>query len=256
MTARALTYDDLAGKRVLVAGAASGIGRCVAERFVEQGADVVGFDRNVDGREVTFRLLPVDIGEHAQVAEACAHLQDESPHLDVLVNAAGILRLGRTEELTLEDWHACLNVNATGAFHLLRQWLPLFKRQRRGAVIHVASNAAHVPRIGMAAYCASKAALASLSHCVGLELAPYGVRCNLVSPGSTDTPMLHDMCPTPADRQRLLQGQTERYKLGIPLGKLATPDDIADAIVFLASERAGHITLQDLVIDGGATLGA
>ncbi|PMR73608.1 2,3-dihydro-2,3-dihydroxybenzoate dehydrogenase [Billgrantia endophytica] len=256
MSASAATYNDLVGKRVLVAGAASGIGRCVAERFLTQGAEVIGFDRDADVADTPFRLWTVDLTKHEQVAEACARLQAEAPRLDVLVNAVGILRLGQTDSLTLEDWHACLDVNVTGAFYLLRQWISQFQRQRHGAVIHVSSNAAHVPRVGMAAYCASKAALASLSHCVGLELAAYGVRCNLVSPGSTDTPMLRSMCPSSAERQRLLEGLAEQYKLGIPLGKLATPDDIADAVLFLASAQAGHITLRDLVIDGGATLSA
>ncbi|RAW08283.1 2,3-dihydro-2,3-dihydroxybenzoate dehydrogenase [Halomonas elongata] len=243
-------------KRVLVTGAASGIGRRIAERFHAEEAEVIGLDLCIEEQETPFRLLQLDISDAHQVATTCAQLQEECAELDVLVNAAGTLRLGDTESLTLDDWHSCLDVNASGVFYLMRQWIPQFKRQRSGAVINIASNAAHVPRMGMTAYCASKAALASLSHCVGLELAPYGVRCNLVSPGSTDTPMLRGMWQTPDDCELTLQGLPERYKLGIPLGKLATPDDIATAVLFLASDQAGHITLQDLVIDGGATLGA
>ena len=251
-----MQQKDFAGKRVLVTGAASGIGHCVAERFQRRGAEVIGLDRNASDKETSFRLLPVDLSDHAQVAEVSARLQADLPRLDVLVNAAGILRLGQAESLTLDDWHACLNVNVSGAFYLLRQWIALFKQQRFGAIVNIASNAAHVPRVGMAAYCASKAALASFSHCVGLELAPYGVRCNVVSPGSTDTPMLRGMWQSPSDGARLVSGLPEQYKLGIPLAKLATPDDIADTVLFLASPQAGHVTLQDLVVDGGATLGA
>ena len=241
-------------KRVLVTGAAGGIGRRVAERFHARGAEVIGLD--VRTCPAPFRLLPVDISDAAQVAATCASLRDERAGLDVLVNAAGTLRTGDTESLSLEDWHTSFDVNVSGAFYLLRQWIPQFKAQRAGNIVNIASNAAHTPRIGMAAYGASKAALASLSHCVGLELAPYGVRCNLVSPGSTDTPMLRGMWQTPEDAGRTLNGWPERYRLGIPLGKLATVDDIAAAVLFLASDQAAHITLQDLVIDGGATLGA
>lgn len=248
--------QEYTGRRVLVTGAASGIGRCVADRFHALGAEVVGLDRAPSEAPAPFRLLAVDLRDPAQIAAACLRLQGEWPGLDVLVNAAGVLRQGPAESLSAEDWEECLAVNAGGPFHLLRQWIPVFKRQRRGAVVSIASNAAHVPRVGMAAYCASKAALASLSHCVGLELAPYGVRCNVVSPGSTATPMLDGMCPTPADRRRLLDGLPETYKLGIPLGKLAVPEDIAEVVLFLASDRAGHVTLQDVVVDGGATLGA
>lgn len=248
--------EEFIGRRVLVSGAASGIGRCVAERFHAQGADVVGLDLHGGDEETPFPLVAVDLRQPHQIEAVCARLRAERPVLDVLVNAAGILRLGLTETLSARDWQDCLDVNVSGPFHLLRQWIPTFKRQGHGAAVNIASNAAHVPRVGMTAYCASKAALLSLSHCVALELAPYGVRCNVVSPGSTTTPMLAEMCRDPADYQRLLDGLPQQYKLGIPLGKLAAPEDIAEAVLFLASERAGHITMQDLVIDGGATLGA
>lgn len=247
---------EFAGRRVLVSGAASGIGRCVAERFHAQGADVVGLDLHGGDEETPFRMLAVDLRQPHQIDAVSARLQAECQGLDVLVNAAGILRLGATETLSAREWQECLDVNVSGPFNLLRQWIPTFKRQGRGAVVNVASNAAHVPRVGMTAYCASKAALVSLSHCVALELAPHGVRCNVVSPGSTATPMLAGMCRSPADYQRLVDGLPQQYKLGIPLGKLATPEDIAEAVLYLASDRAGHVTMQDLVVDGGATLGA
>lgn len=256
MTRRRSLENSFRGRRVLVTGAAGGIGRCVAERFLELDAQVIGLDRSLAKEPVSFRMLCVDLTDRAAVKAASDSLKAEADGLDVLVNAAGVLRLGPAELLSDEDWNACIDVNAGGAFHLLQQWIPVFQRQRRGAIVNVASNAAHVPRTGMAAYCASKAALAALSHCVALELAPYGVRCNVVSPGSTDTPMLAGMLNNPAERERLLSGLPDQYKLGIPLRKIATPDDVADVVLYLASDHAGHVTLQDIVVDGGATLGA
>lgn len=244
------------GKRVLVTGAASGIGRRIAERFCEAGADVTGLDRLPGDPGQPFRLVQVDVTDAAQVAEVCNALKAENDRLDILINAAGVLRTGSAEELTPDDWQACLAVNASGPFYLLRHWIPVFKAQRAGAIVNIASNAAHAPRTGMTAYCASKAAMASLSHCIGLELAPYGVRCNVVSPGSTDTPMLSNMVGGRSGYQRLVSGLPDQFKLGIPLGKIATPDDIAETALFLASDLAGHITLQDIVVDGGATLAA
>lgn len=256
MTAAKRLQMDFTGKRVWVTGAGQGIGYRTAAHFAALGADVVGLDKVFSASSYPFCTLEIDIGEHEQVRRACLRLLDEAPKLDVLVNAAGILRLRSAEDLSLEDWQACLNVNASGAFHIFRNTIPQFKRQRFGAVVSVGSNAAHVPRMSMAAYCASKAALASLNHCVALELAPYGVRCNLVSPGSTDTPMQRAMWRTPDAEQRTIAGYPELYKLGIPLGKIATPTEIANAIVFLASDLASHITMQDIVVDGGATLTA
>lgn len=176
--------------------------------------------------------------------------------LDVLVNGAGVLRLGPTENLSDQDWHDCMTVNATGVFYLLRALVPHFKGQRRGAIVTIGSNAAHVPRMQMAAYCASKAAVTSLTQTVGLELAPFGVRVNLVSPGSTDTPMLRGMLPDEGAMARTIAGLPDQFKLGIPLRKIATPAEIANTVLFLASDLASHITLQDLVVDGGATLSA
>lgn len=244
------------GKRVLVTGAASGIGRCIAEQFLASGAEVIGLDCAIPDTQLGFRLLQVDISNPEQVKQISAQLQAEQPHLDVLVNAAGILRLGTLESLTLDDWQRCLNVNVSGVFHLLQQWAPVFKRQKSGAIVSVASNAAHVPRLGMMAYCTSKAALVSLSHCAGLELAAYGVRCNLVSPGSTDTAMLRGMPKGTEAYPDLIEGSLEQFKLGIPLRKIAQPEEIANTVLFLASDLASHITLQDIVVDGGATLAA
>lgn len=246
---------DFSGQTVWVTGAASGIGESIARQFVALGANVIGFDRAFRHYDHPFTCVTLDISEPDSVAAVCRQQLAETG-LDVFVNAAGILRLGDIDALSVDDWHQCINVNASGAFYLLNALVPHFKRQRRGAIVCVGSNAAHVPRLQMAAYCASKAALTSLSHCTGLELAPYGVRCNLVSPGSTDSPMQRGMWHSADAEQRTIAGFPDQYKLGIPLGKIAQPEEIANTVVFLASDLASHITMQDVVVDGGATLTA
>lgn len=246
---------DFSGQTVWVTGAASGIGESIARQFVALGANVIGFDRAFRHYDHPFTCVTLDISEPDSVAAVCRQQLAETG-LDVFVNAVGILRLGDIDALSVDDWHQCINVNASGAFYLLNALVPHFKQQRRGAIVCVGSNAAHVPRLQMAAYCASKAALTSLSHCAGLELAPYGVRCNLVSPGSTDTPMQRGMWHSADAEQRTIAGFPDQYKLGIPLGKIAQPEEIANTVVFLASDLASHITMQDVVVDGGATLTA
>ncbi|WP_075184584.1 2,3-dihydro-2,3-dihydroxybenzoate dehydrogenase [Teredinibacter haidensis] len=243
-------------KVVWVTGAGRGIGLEVARSFHALGAEVYGFDREFPEVEYPFATYSVDLADPESIASACGQVLAQRAGLDILVNVAGILRMGRLETLSNEDWQACLNVNVSAVFHLVQHVIPVFKQQASGCIVNVASNAAHVPRMDMGAYCASKAALQSLSHCLGLELAQYGVRCNLVSPGSTDTPMLRDMLKDERGVARTIAGSLETYKSGIPLRKLASPRDIANSVVFLASDLAGHITLQDLVVDGGASLSA
>ncbi len=250
------TVWDFSGKQVWVTGAGQGIGLHTALAFQKAGATVTGFDKTFGGDDYPFRTEVMDITDSQAVAAVCQRLLAEQPVLDVLVNGAGILRMGATDEISDDDWHRCLAVNAGGAFNLFRHTLPVFRRQQRGAIVSIASNAAHVPRVGMSAYCASKAALRSLCLTVGLEMAPFGVRCNLVSPGSTNTPMQQAMWQTPDAEQRTIAGFPDQFKLGIPLGKIALPQEVAEAVLFLASDSATHITMQDIVIDGGATLGA
>lgn len=180
---------DFRGQTVWVTGAGKGIGYATALAFVEAGANVTGFDLAFDGESYPFATETLDVADADQVREACSRLLANTERLDVLVNAAGILRMGATDQLSAEDWQQTFAVNVGGAFNLFQQTMAQFRRQRGGAIVTVASDAAHTPRIGMSAYGASKAALKSLALTVGLELAGSGVRCNLVSPGSTDTDM-------------------------------------------------------------------
>lgn len=245
---------DFAGRNVWVTGAGQGIGRAVAEGFAALGAQVTGFDLRFAEPGYGFDCVELDIGDPLAVRQACQRLLGAEGAVDVFASIAGILRMGTVDALALDDWHDCLRVNASGPFYLLRELIPGFRRRNRGCVVAVGSNASHVPRQQMAAYAASKAALASLVRCAGLELAPFGVRCNLVSPGSTDTAMQRSLWADESGRARTIAGFPEQFKLGIPLGKIASVEEVADAVIFLASDLASHITLQDIVVDGGATL--
>ncbi|MCW2246588.1 2,3-dihydro-2,3-dihydroxybenzoate dehydrogenase [Azospirillum fermentarium] len=248
--------DRFDGQNVWVTGASQGIGLAVARRFHALGATVTGFDRTGDpAAEVPWQRVTLDISDAAAVADTCTALLAAGTGVDVLANVAGILRMGAVDDTADADWRDSFAVNVSGPFHLMRALIPQFKARRRGCIVTVSSNAAHVPRVGMAAYGASKAALTSLCLTAGLELAEYGVRCNVVSPGSTDTPMQRGMWSGPDGAAGTIAGNPSAYKLGIPLKKLATPEDIAAAVVFLASPAAGHITLADMLVDGGATLG-
>ncbi|ECA7648525.1 2,3-dihydro-2,3-dihydroxybenzoate dehydrogenase EntA [Salmonella enterica] len=247
---------DFSDKTVWVTGAGKGIGYATALAFVDAGARVIGFDREFTQENYPFATEVMDVADAGQVAQVCQRVLQKTPRLDVLVNAAGILRMGATDALSVDDWQQTFAVNVGGAFNLFSQTMAQFRRQLGGAIVTVASDAAHTPRIGMSAYGASKAALKSLALTVGLELAGCGVRCNVVSPGSTDTDMQRTLWVSEDAEQQRIRGFGEQFKLGIPLGKIARPQEIANTILFLASDLASHITLQDIVVDGGSTLGA
>lgn len=178
--------------------------------------------------------------------------------MDIVVNVAGILRSSEVVELTDEDWAATFAVNTDGVFHVSRAAARRMTERGAGSIVTVASNAAGVPRAGMAAYAASKAAAVMFTKCLGLEVAARGVRCNTVSPGSTLTDMQRALWNGDAEAaaRRVVEGDLATHRTGIPLGRIAEPSDVADAVVFLVSDRARHITMHDLYVDGGATLRA
>ncbi|AGL18884.1 2,3-dihydro-2,3-dihydroxybenzoate dehydrogenase [Actinoplanes sp. N902-109] len=239
----------------LVTGAARGIGAAVVRALTAAGHRVVATDLQPPRPAVPgVPGLALDVRDTAAVIAAVARAEDLAGPIDVLVNVAGVLRTGPVTGTTDADWHAVLDVNATGVFRVSREVGRRMADRGHGAIVTVASNAARVPRAQMAAYAASKAAAAHFTRCLGLELAPAGVRCNVVSPGSTDTPMQRALWTTPGGAAAAVAGDPAQYKIGIPLGRIAEPGDIAAAVAFLASEQARHITLQNLVVDGGAAL--
>jgi 2,3-dihydro-2,3-dihydroxybenzoate dehydrogenase len=247
-------HQEWINKTIWVTGANQGIGATTAERFAKLGANVIAFDQHFDKRSDKMTQVVLDISDHQAVKATCESLVKVQDSLDALVNIAGVLHMGKLTELTSEQWQKSLDVNVSGAFYLMQQAIPLLKN-KKGSIVSVSSNANHMPRISMGAYSASKSALTNLTMVAGIELAEFGIRCNVVSPGSTQTPMQWSLWQDETGEANTIKGFPEQFKPGIPLGKLATPEDIADTIVFLSSSQANHITLQDIVIDGGATLG-
>ncbi|MFC4908166.1 SDR family oxidoreductase [Actinomadura gamaensis] len=205
-------------------------------------------------------VRPLDVTDPVAVEAAVDDAERELGPLDIAVNVAGILRQANVADLTDADWAATFAVNTTGVFHVSRAAARRMAARGRGSIVTVASNAAGIPRAGMSAYAASKAAAVMFTKCLGLEVAARGVRCNTVCPGSTLTGMQRAMWAETggADEgaRRVVEGDLASHRTGIPLGRVADPADVADAVLFLASDLARHVTMHDLYVDGGATLRA
>ncbi|WP_028646963.1 2,3-dihydro-2,3-dihydroxybenzoate dehydrogenase [Nocardiopsis sp. CNT312] len=253
--------SGIEGAVAVVTGAGSGVGRAVVLDLAEHGTRIAAADTDPDGLADTLRTLGerghkahafhTDVSRPEQVEALFDEAETLLGPVDTVVGAAGVLATGPVADCPDDDWHRVLAVNATGVFALGRAAARRMGPRGRGALVTVASNAAGVPRSGMAAYAASKAAAVAFTKSLGLELAPRGVRCNVVSPGSTDTPMLRAMAPDP---EALIAGDPEHFKIGIPLGRLGRVEDVAAAVRFLVSDAARHITMHELYVDGGAAL--
>lgn len=257
-----MEHTGVEGAIAIVTGAARGIGRAVTRELAERGAWVAAVDVNADALAESVAEMdngalafPTDVRDAAAIARTVDRVEDELGAIGILVNVAGVLPMDPIVDLSDEQWAAAFAVNTHGVFHMSRAVARRMIRRRAGTIVTVSSNAAYVPRMRMAAYAASKAASTAFTKCLGLELAEYGIRCNVVSPGSTDTPMLRGMWTDESGPRATIDGSLEAYRAGIPLRKLARPEDVAEAVAFLVSDRASHITMHDLCVDGGATLG-
>jgi len=254
-----------AGRIALVSGAATGIGAAIAHALIEVGAQVIAIDLDesglasqaqaVKGLAGQFHPQVLDVSNVESVEQLVNTVESQLGAIEYLVNVAGVLWLADTLDCTDEQWLRTFEVNTHGVFYMLRAVGRVMRERKRGAIVTVGSNAAHIPRTRMAAYAASKAATAQLTRTIGLELAEHGIRCNLVSPGSTDTAMQRQLWDEDNGAEAVINGNLAGYRNPIPLRRMGQAEDVAEAVLFLLDERARQITLADLLVDGGATLG-
>ena len=228
-----------------VTGVASGIGWAVAERLLADGVTVVGFDRRPSGPE-GIEVVAGDVTERGAVDDAVAHTVDAHGRLDIVANVAGVPQMGRVEDIDDDEWRRVLDVNLTGPFLVCRAAAPHL-RASRGCVVNIASIAGVEGQAYTAAYSASKGGVVMLTRSLAVEWASDGVRVNCVCPAGVDTPLIVEVAERmSADLDpRLL----DRLQMLVP--GVISPDEIADAVAYLASDSARTITGHSLVIDGG-----
>jgi NAD(P)-dependent dehydrogenase (short-subunit alcohol dehydrogenase family) len=241
----------LDGKRALVTGGGSGIGRAVAQRFAAEGASVHVVGRTQAALDETAEAIRADGGEAATAAldvadaEAVAALFDGLDGLDVLVNAAGIVSTDTVENTPIEQWDEVFATNVRGVFLMSRHALPLL-RESGGNIVNVASVAALVGIKNRAAYCASKGAVLALTRAMAVDHVGEGVRVNALCPGTTQTPWIDRLVTQQGERIEDLEARQ-------PLGRLGTAEEMAEAALYLASPAAAFVTGTELVVDGGMT---
>ncbi len=247
------------GKIALVTGASRGIGRATALAFAREGANVaLGGLVGEDGEAVAAACrehghealwVPADLGDEGSIEVAVGQVAAAWGGIDVLVNNAGVYLKGTVTTTTLEQWEQLMRVNLTGAFLCARHVLPLMLARGGGSVVNVASEAGLVGLANQTAYNVSKAALVSLTQSMALDFAAGHVRVNCVCPGTTLTPLVQEAVAREADPEAALR------RLGSvrPLDRLGRPEEIAEAILFLASDAASYATGAVLAVDGGYT---
>ncbi len=252
---------DFTGSTVLVIGAGGGIGSVAAERFARAGALVIAAARKVDGPLTglverieaaggTAHPVPIDVTDESSVRDCVAAAAGYSGRIDAMANLAGVFRPpAPIVELSLKDWNKTIAVNLTATMLCMKHTLAqMIAQEGPGAIVNTASSLGVASnRRNLGAYVASKAGVHVLTQTAAIEVADYGIRVNSVSPGVTATTMSLRAGETDADRAARVQGS-------IPLGRVADPAEVADAVVWLASEQASYITGHDLMVDGGQVL--
>lgn len=251
---------DFEGKAALVTGGSLGIGRAVVQRLARGGASVafcgrepdavreLAEDLRAEGAQVTGSVT--DITHAAEVEDFVAGAAAAAGGLDVVVTAAGIQRYGTVAETSGDLWDEVLRVNLTGVFLTCRAAIPQLRRRGGGAIVTVSSVQAFASQERVAAYATSKAAIVALTHSMALDHAAEGIRVNTVCPGSVDTPMLRwsaDLFRGDLSQQQ----QVEAWGRSYPLGRVASPGEVAEVIAFLASAKASFITGAEYRVDGG-----
>ena len=238
----------LAGMVALVTGAASGIGAACGRRFTDEGAVVVGLDVRDADAAVDVR---VDVRDEQAVAAAVGDVVATHGRLDIVVNAAGVAGGGPVHQLDAHEWDRVLDVNLKGTFVVCKHALVAMVEQRAGNIVNIASIEGIEGTEGGSAYNASKGGVVLLTKNMAIDYGRIGIRVNCICPGFIDTPMLRSVMDLD-----VMAEVRDRYRDAHVLGRFGKPEEIASAVLFLASDDASFVTGHALVVDGGFTAGA
>ncbi|WP_040226565.1 SDR family NAD(P)-dependent oxidoreductase [Bhargavaea cecembensis] len=244
------------GKTVIVTGAGGGMGQAIVQKLLDEGAAVGGIDLKREAMDKLshdrFTAFAADILDEEAIAGVFHDMHEKTGRIDGLVGAAGIAQAAAPiTDVSLEQWHRLININATSLFITSREAARYMKPAGKGSIITIGSVSATRPRPGLQAYIASKGAAESFTRGLAIELAEAGVRVNTIHPGPADTGMLSQFTAEGADSE---ETRKEIFESSVPLGRLIQPDDIAGGVLYLLSDDASMVTGTTLHIDGGRGL--
>lgn len=259
---------EFSGKFCVVTGAARGMGREVAEKFAAQGATLALMDINAQtlnetADEITKQYntrviaIPCDLSKKAEIVRAMEVVTAEFPYINVLAFCAGIVTSRLIIDIPEEEWDRVMDVNLKSVFMLSSAVAHnmIDNKVKNGKIVIVSSQASKIGEVGNGAYCVSKAGINMLVQVLGLELAPYGININAVCPGCVNTEMIQKVFKERSSIEGMTPEEYEKFFTGqIPVGRLGEPSEIADFMLFLASEKANYITGISHTIAGGKTL--
>ncbi|RJE84983.1 SDR family NAD(P)-dependent oxidoreductase [Paracoccus onubensis] len=239
------------GKAVLLTGARGGIGATLLKAFRDEGARIAAADRDLDGVEADL-CLPGDLLDPEYADTLPSTVRDALGGLDIVVNNAGVITRGTVTETSDDDWSLSLGVNVEAPFRICRAAIPLMAETGGGAIVNIASCWGLRPGPKHAVYCMTKAALASLTQCMGMDHAGQGIRVNAVCPNEVNTPMLRS-----GFARRGFDPDSAVAELGktVPIGRIAEPEDIVQVVLFLASDAASYMCGSLVEVNGGKAVG-
>ena len=240
----AAEFDEL---HAIVTGGASGIGAAVVRRLLAGGARVAVLDLDIATASSESFAVVADVGDDASVRDAVAKAAAELGGIDIVVNNAGIGAQGTVEENDDDEWARVLNINVTGMVRVTRAALPHLRESEHAAIVNVSSIVATAGLPSRVLYSASKGAVAAMTRAMAADYVRQGIRVNAVSPGTADTPWVQRLLSVAADPEAERAALEARQ----PHGRLVSPDEIADAVAYLASPRSGSTTGTSLSVDGG-----
>ncbi|MDZ7690764.1 MAG: SDR family oxidoreductase [Balneolaceae bacterium] len=247
----------LRNKRVIVTGAASGIGKAIAQRFINEEAYVLFTD--LDGEKAkkaaeetgsaNAHSHPLDVTKASDFERAIKYIDETWGGLDVMINNAGFGVAAQTHETTQEEWNKVIDICLKGTFLGIKYAIPELKKGNGGAIVNISSVAAIVGVKERAAYCAAKGGVTSLTRAAAADYAGEGIRVNCIAPGTVDTPWVDRIIQRYDDPEKARQAMKERQ----PHGRLVSPEEVASMAVYLASDEAGSTNGAEMVVDGGWT---